>query len=203
MRGMRRVVPLVLAAAVLAVTWAPPVEAVQVDTSQVLRFHVVASSDTPGDQERKYRVRDAVLDLLREQLREASNIAEARDVLLNHMDEIEHTAREVGEVTEVTVRLARSSFPAVDYTTAALPAGEYWALQVMLGSGQGENWWCVLFPSLCLGPATPSPEDGVEGVTSPRFRLILGKVLHRMLTGGLGEQSEGRLYDNSRGSDLQ
>lgn len=205
MRGLGRTVCLGLAVAVVVLLYTPPVEARPVDdASQVLRFHVVARSDAPDDQARKYLVRDTLLELLSEQLQKARDADEARRAVLGCMDKIEEMAREAGGIGEVTVRLSRVSFPAVDYTTVALPAGEYWALQVILGSGEGDNWWCVLFPSLCLlGPAGPPADDEPPGVSSLRFRFILGKVLHRMFTGGIGEHSEGWLYRYAPASDLQ
>lgn len=203
MRALRRSICLGMTAAVIIAVLAPPVEARHSDPSDILRFHVVARSDAAPDQARKYRVRDALLELLRERLQEAGSLQEARGVLLACMGEIENTAREAGQVEVATVGLTRVYFPAVEYSGLALPAGQYWALQVILDSGEGGNWWCVLFPSLCFGPASPPPDDEPSGASSLRFRLILGKVLHRMFTGGISEHSDCRPHQEDQSADLQ
>lgn len=121
---------------------------------EVVRLRVVANSDAFIDQSRKLLVRDAVLEACAALIPEAADATDARAALENHLDELAETAaRAAGGSTPVFVRLAEGSYPTRTYRDFSLPAGRYVGLQVYLGEGQGKNWWCVVYPSLCGGAA--------------------------------------------------
>lgn len=121
---------------------------------QVVRLHVVANSDDAADQALKLRVRDAVLEEVTPALKGLDR-EEALAVLAARLPEIARAAAEtVGEEGygyPVAVSLQEERFPTKRYDGFALPAGEYTALRVQLGEGEGRNWWCVVFPPLCMG----------------------------------------------------
>lgn len=124
----------------------------------LLRLHVVANSDTPEDQAAKLRVKDAVVSMLEETMEAMPTVEEARAYLETHLPQIEETAnrvlKELGSGLEAVVTFARERFPTREYDTFRLPAGVYQALRITIGAGEGHNWWCVLFPSLCVPAAT-------------------------------------------------
>lgn len=141
--------------------WASASEGALAD--RVLRLHVVANSDSEGDQARKLLVRDAVLARAGILLEGASGRAQAEQILSAHLDELARAGADVlanhGCGDQVAVALADQWFPTKQYDGFALPAGQYRALVVTIGAGAGHNWWCVVFPPLCLGSVT---EDSVE-----------------------------------------
>ena len=121
----------------------------------LLRLHVIAVSDDEAEQRLKLRVRDAVLDYLRPRLAEASDPAEARAILLGELEGVAAAAASAAEGRPVTVSLGPEDYPARSYGGFTLPAGRYESLRVTLGEGRGRNWWCVVFPTLCLDAARP------------------------------------------------
>lgn len=124
----------------------------------LLRLHVVANSDAPEDQAAKLRVKDAVVSMLEETMEAMPTVEEARAYLETHLPQIEETAnrvlKELGSGLEAVVTFARERFPTREYDTFRLPAGVYQALRITIGAGEGHNWWCVLFPSLCVPAST-------------------------------------------------
>ena len=125
----------------------------------ILRLHVLANSDSPMDQTVKLAVRDAVAPLFEK----AGSYADARAFLLAHGGEIlsvcEETLCEHGAVYGAQLQLGLTRFPNRVYRDILFPAGEYDALCIVLGSGAGENWWCVLFPPLCIVTRDGAPID--------------------------------------------
>lgn len=121
---------------------------------EVLRFHVLAESDGARDQELKLLVRDALLEEIGPLLTGASDRDEAVRTLAGREEELSRTAerilRENGCALPVTVELAESWFPVKRYGNLVLPAGDYEALRVKIGSAGGHNWWCMLYPALCF-----------------------------------------------------
>ncbi|MGI6094868.1 MAG: stage II sporulation protein R [Lachnospiraceae bacterium] len=121
---------------------------------EVLRFHVLANSDSEQDQQLKLQVKTAVVSYLEEILGEDATLADTRACAAAHLEEIGHVAeavmQEAGQTYPVKVCLTQSYFPEKTYGDCTLPAGEYEALQVKIGEAQGKNWWCVLYPSLCF-----------------------------------------------------
>lgn len=123
----------------------------------LIRLHVVANSDSEQDQTVKLRVRDAVLESIQEDLKQVANIDQARDYLQENLPKIqsvtEQTLHSLGVDTSAVVSLTKEAFDTRKYDTFSLPAGIYEALRITIGEGEGKNWWCVTFPTLCL-PAT-------------------------------------------------
>ncbi len=120
----------------------------------LIRFHVIANSDTDFDQALKRDVRDKILQALKEPLSQAGSLEEARALVRGNLKKIETVAqREVvrqGYSYPVKAMLGNFQFPVKSYGYITLPAGNYEALRVVIGEGQGENWWCILFPPLCF-----------------------------------------------------
>lgn len=117
---------------------------------KMIRLHVIANSDSEADQALKLQVRDRVLTLATDILRRADSREQAeRDIEAALPDLQAAAADEIaaqGYSCGVTARLERAEFPEKDYDGFSLPAGEYLALRVVIGEGQGRNWWCVVFP---------------------------------------------------------
>ena len=131
----------------------------------LIRLHVVADSDSAFDQSVKLRVRDAVIDKLERELRDFANIDDAKKYLQTQLDTIEKVAndalRKAGSHHKASVTLCAEEFSLRNYDTFSLPSGIYQSLRVTIGTGQGRNWWCVVFPSLCVGAASDVQDTAV------------------------------------------
>lgn len=131
----------------------------------VVRLHVVANSDSPEDQAVKLQVRDAVLQEAARWYGEANTMEEASALLCTHLESIAQAARdslkEQGVSYGATAQVTEMYFSTRTYETFQLPAGRYRTLRVTLGQGQGKNWWCVVFPTLCLPAASQDEEDAL------------------------------------------
>lgn len=126
----------------------------QTPCENMLRLHVVAASDSTQDQALKLQLRDRLLPTIQGYIAHAQNAQQASLLLKQNLDQLSQEAvsqaRALGFEGEVTVSLNQERFPNRVYAGMNIPAGEYQALRVTLGSGEGANWWCVLYPSLCL-----------------------------------------------------
>ena len=148
---------------------------------QVLRLHVVANSDSERDQALKLLVRDAVLAQADRFLSGVSDRQSAEQALAPHLDELVRSAEEAlaaeGCGDAVTVTLTDQWFPTKEYGSFSLPAGQYRALRVTIGKGGGRNWWCVVFPPLCLGSVTEESVETVAGeaLSEDQVALITGQ----------------------------
>lgn len=146
----------------------------------VIRLHVIAESDSDEDQALKLSVRDAVLDLVSDRMESASDYDDAYSLLSGMIPEIEKAAEdraaEEGSPVSVQVVFDREEYPVRYYEDYALPAGEYMSMRVVLGEGEGANWWCVLFPPLCRDAATSADEDEEKfyaaGFTPEEYKII-------------------------------
>ena len=152
---------------VTALLWGVTTARAQGDLAErVIRIHVIANSDSENDQRLKLEVRDAVLELVAEAGEGVNDPAEMAQRLLPKLPELERAGEEVlrdrGCGDEVTATLTRCWFPTKHYSDFAFPAGEYTALRLVIGGGEGENWWCVAFPPLCVGAAAESIENAVS-----------------------------------------
>ena len=149
--------------------------------SRVLRLHVVANSDSEGDQARKLLVRDAVLARASQLLEGVHDRQEAEAILAPHLDELAQAGAEAlartGSHDQVSAALTGQWFPTKEYDGFALPAGQYRALKVTIGAGAGRNWWCVVFPPLCLASVSEqSVETAAQGALSQdQVALITGQ----------------------------
>lgn len=138
-----------LCAALLAGTWAQSRQAAL--SMGLVRLHVVAVSDEQSEQALKLRVRDAVLEYLSPLLSGVEDSAAAREVISQNLRGIARVAAARAEGRSVRVTLGEERYPTRRYTGFALPSGKYESLSVVLGAGEGANWWCVVFPPLCTG----------------------------------------------------
>ena len=163
-------------------------------SSQVLRVHVIAASDEPEEQEQKLRVRDAVLGYLTPLLADVTDRDEAEARLYAELEGVARAAAAAADGRQVTVTLGAQDYPTRRAEGYALPAGRYESLRVILGEGEGHNWWGLLYPELTLpavqgeGAEAAFAEDGFaliaeEEGTELRFFLLevwdaLTKRLH-------------------------
>lgn len=127
---------------------------VQSISEKVLRFHVLAESDSADDQRRKLLVRDAVGEWLACRLQNTANRSECEKIIEENRAQIQQLAEQTlaadGKAESVRVQLADVEFPEKTYGDYQFPAGSYRALQIVIGAGAGHNWWCVLYPNLCF-----------------------------------------------------
>lgn len=137
-----------LCAALCAGTWAQGRQ--NAISGQLVRLHVIAASDSDEEQALKLRVRDAVLDYLTPRLEGVQSGSEARSVIAENLSGIAQAASGSAQGRGIRVTLGRESYPTRQYDGFALPAGEYESLRVTIGEGAGHNWWCVVFPPLCM-----------------------------------------------------
>ena len=119
----------------------------------LVRLHVIAASDDATEQAIKLDVRDAVLSYLEPKLDSAADIAGAEALIEANLGGIAAAAERAAQGREVNVTLGEEYYPTREYDTFSLPAGRYQSLRVTLGEGAGHNWWCVVFPPLCLTAA--------------------------------------------------
>ena len=138
----------------------------------VLRLHIVAQSDDPADQAVKLAVRDAVVEQYGQQLAQAESREQAQEIaqalLPAMLDTAKQTAARQGSLVPVTGEVGKFSFPAVSYEGYTLPAGEYQAVRIQLGEGTGHNWFCVLYPGVCLDSSTVLD----QGMTSRQSDML-------------------------------
>ena len=153
----------------------------------VIRFHVVAASDSEADQSVKLKIRDGVMEYLQPVLAELPTAEEAKAWLEEHLAELKAVADRIlaengcSETAAVTVR--EETFTTRKYDTFTMPAGVYDALRITVGEGQGQNWWCVVFPQLCL----PAVSEDMEAAAA-------GAGFSDSLTGALEGEYEVRFF---------
>ena len=123
-------------------------------SDKVMRFHVLANSDSVGDQALKLEVRDAVGSLLREKMQAADSREACIRMIEEELPEIRRTAEEVvesyGYDYPVEAGIQNVDFPVKSYGDYTFPAGNYEALELVIGEGAGRNWWCVMYPNMCF-----------------------------------------------------
>lgn len=152
----------------------------------ILRLHIIANSDSEADQELKLKVRDAILEQGLNGLANAGNIEDALIAANASIDEFQKTAqaviRENGYEYDVSVSVAKTYFGTREYDDFSLPAGEYDALCVKIGKAEGKNWWCVMYPAVCIPAATAdlgsAVSDNAENIaTNPQKYVIKFKTV--------------------------
>ena len=147
---------------------------------KMIRLHVIANSDSDADQALKLEVRDKVLDFTTTVLQRSADMEDAQVRLREELTRIETIAqREIaaqGYDYPVTAQLASAEFPLKEYDGFSLPAGEYMALRLVIGEGEGRNWWCVVYPPLCTAAAADMPQTAIQaGLTDDDVSLITGE----------------------------
>ncbi len=147
----------------------------------VIRLHVIANSDSAADQALKLQVRDKILEQADGLYPEGADAETARQGIQTHLTQLAQVGRQVvreqGYDYPVTAAVKEVWFPTKQYEGFSLPAGNYTALQVVIGEGSGQNWWCVVFPPLCLGSVTEELEAAEQAgsFTPGQTALITGE----------------------------
>lgn len=153
---------------------------------EVLRFHVIANSDSKEDQEIKLLVKEAVVDYLEPLLNNVEDVKFAKEIIQRELENITLTAekklQELGAEYGARAELSKSLFPVKQYGDIVLPPGEYEALRVLIGKADGKNWWCIMFPQLCFVDSTYTmvPDESKEKLklvlTEEEYQAILQEV---------------------------
>ena len=129
----------------------------------IIRLHVVGASDSGEDQRIKLAVKDAINDELKMLLANVDTVEDAKIQILGHLADLKARGEQVlhdnGSEESITISLEQETFPLREYDTFSLPSGVYTSLRVRIGEAHGKNWWCVVFPSLCLPAAGENLED--------------------------------------------
>ncbi len=143
-----------------------------------IRLHILANSDSPEDQSLKIAVRDALLTEFGEKLRSAGSFVAAEGLGKELLPEIEEKAREIlksqGCNFDVRATITNEWYETREYSDFTLPAGYYTSLRVIIGEGSGQNWWCVMYPPLCMELASEQApaDDGIIDYTREEISLI-------------------------------
>jgi stage II sporulation protein R len=151
---------------------------------KLVRLHVVANSDSDADQALKLKVRDKILEDVTKLLDGVTDRDKAVGIIEKHMQDIVKDAgdviRDEGYDYAVTAKITQEDFPTREYETFSLPAGTYTALRVVIGAGAGHNWWCVVFPPMCVTAACDTKEvmkvlsdDQVKLITSDQPKYVV------------------------------
>ena len=131
---------------------------------EVIRLHVVANSDSDYDQAVKLQVRDAVTDYLRSSMADIRDAPQAKDIVRERLPRLSQVTNDtlsaLGIDAAAKVTFCREEFPVRYYDSFTLPAGVYDSLRITIGEGEGRNWWCVVFPTMCFA-ATSQELDAV------------------------------------------
>lgn len=163
---------------------------------EVLRFHILANSDSKEDQDLKMQVKEEVLKFMKRELPHSHSVDETKEWASSHLQEIEELAEALivqkGYDYPVHAEVTNCEFPDKTYGDVTFPAGEYEALRIEIGKAGGHNWWCVLYPNLCFVDATNAvvPEEGKEELqevlTDDEYHMITAtsKVKIKWFFGG-------------------
>ena len=144
----------------------------------VLRLHVIANSDSDEDQQLKLKVRDAILSECGHLFSDCKSKNEAQNTVEKNLSLIESTAKKTllsyGCDHGVSVSLGEETYPTRSYGSICFPAGDYLSLRIIIGEGTGQNWWCVLFPPMCMSAAsyTDTNVSVPVGLTAEQYKLI-------------------------------
>jgi stage II sporulation protein R len=146
--------------------------------NNLIRLHVIANSDSPDDQSLKLKVRDRILKSSEAFLLNVENPKQAETLLHDRLDLLagaaEDELRRYRVTQPVRVQLAEFEFPEKTYSFGVLKAGKYKGLRVVIGAGKGRNWWCVLYPPLCLlEPDAPVLKNGKQTQVKAQYKLAL------------------------------
>lgn len=149
----------------------------QIGISQkLIRLHIIANSDSDADQRLKYAVRDEVLKYMDALTEGCETPAKAEEILKSHLGDFMDIADEVCKKANApyssSAEISNSDFPTKYYDGFALPAGSYRALKIKLGDAKGQNWWCVLFPPLCVSAAEVEETLNESGLSESELALM-------------------------------
>ena len=181
MKEKRLLIAMLCLAAVMLFVGVMPVHGETEIYESVIRLHVLANSDSEEDQELKLLVRDAVLETTSPMLSQCEDRMEAQAILETNRGVLEEVARSViereGYDYPVSIQFDLEQYPTRSYDSFCFPAGEYLSMRICIGEAEGQNWWCCLFPPLCLGTSTV-PQEAAEdafvevGLTPSQYKVI-------------------------------
>lgn len=174
--------------------------------NNVVRLHILANSDSSQDQKIKLVVRDALLNCGKELFSGSVNVDNAHEILEKQKEDLVEVAnltlKENGYSYEAQISITKEYFATRSYEEFTLPAGEYMAVKVILGKGQGKNWWCVMFPPLCLPAASESRaidvfigENGAEVVQNYSEYEVRFKIVE--IYEGIKSKLKNKIYKNN------
>lgn len=152
---------------------------------KILRFHVIANSDSDDDQALKLKVKDAVVEFMKPLLSNCDDVHESKEIVKAHESHIlsvaQNVIRENGYNYDVHINYENCYFPAKKYGDISFPPGNYDAIRIYIGKHQGKNWWCVLYPPLCFVDCVNSvvPDESKE-----QLECVLGYDDYRRLIYG-------------------
>ena len=158
-----------------------PVNGEQKIYSDIIRLHILANSDSEEDQNLKLEVRDYILDDIANLTKDSQNVAEAAEKIQSGLKDIELKAGEFisqkGYDYKINAVLSKEIYPERTYSDISdedyiFPSGEYQSLRIIIGEGEGKNWWCVLFPPLCLSGSKIEDELGVAGYNNEQIQIL-------------------------------
>lgn len=165
-------------------------ESLQEDiASKIIRFHVIANSDSKSDQALKLKIRDKVIEYIQPKLKNSRNIEESRRIIRENDKQIIDIANKVikdnGFNYSIKTTLSNENFPIKTYGNITLPQGKYEAYRIIIGDGKGQNWWCVMFPPLCFVDITKGEvsyketENEMKAVLSPEEYKTINNQLNK------------------------
>lgn len=145
-------------------------------SNEVFRLHILANSDSEKDQDLKMKVRDTVLEYTKSLFENASSKEEAEAVVFDNIEEINAVAKSVvmenGYNYPVKTEITNMYFTTRYYDSYTLPSGMYDALRITIGSGNGHNWWCVMYPSICISSAVEGDKKAKETFDSSQYDIV-------------------------------
>lgn len=151
-------------------------------SGELLRFHVLANSDSREDQAVKLKVRDEIGMFMQEKLQGAENLQECIQIVQENIPQITRIGEEVidreGYHYSVSAGIAETDFPKKQYGSFTFPAGNYLSLVITLGEGRGHNWWCVMYPNMCF---SGSVYEVVDEDTKEKLKEVLTKEEYQEL----------------------
>lgn len=160
----------------------------------LIRFHVIANSDSDSDQQLKLKVKNKVIDYLYPYLNSSQSLEGSRQIIKDKMQDVKELAEEVIKENNydysVQVQLSRENFPDKSYGNITLPQGNYEAFRIIIGNGQGKNWWCVMFPPLCF-------------VDESKAQVEYDKTENEIKSNGNSFNLENKTYSDESESDKQ
>ncbi len=163
-------------------------EALQEDIAEkILRFHVIANSDSEEDQQLKLKVKEAVVNYIAPYLSDTMSLEDSKNIINEHTDEILATAdsviKENGYDYSVSASITTCYFPTKSYGDITLPPGDYEAFRIEIGNAGGKNWWCILYPPLCF-------VDISYGIVPDSSKLLLKNILNEDEYNAITENSD-------------
>ncbi len=145
-------------------------------SNDVFRLHILADSDSEYDQSVKLKVRDRVLEYTRQLFNSANSKQEAEELIAGNLDKIkaisEDELESLGCNYNVTAEIKNMYFTTRHYEAYTLPSGMYDALRITIGSGKGHNWWCVMYPSICVSAAAEQDERAKQALDTNEYEIV-------------------------------